>query len=250
MPFLYGVPRWAVHSRGVPGARGSKPPAHLPVSGRGGLPATGVDTVVVNLTATDAARTGYITSWPTGAARPNASSLNFTQGQTVPNLTLAKLGAGGRLSLWNSDDSTEMGPVHLIADVTGWLPSSSRYTSLVPQRILDTRAGIGAAAAPVAPGGQLDLQVTGLAGVPTAGVGAVVLNLTATNTSAPGYVTSWPTGQARPNSSSLNFGRSSVANLVLAKVGPDGLISLWNAADSPAMASADLIADVVGWFAA
>jgi hypothetical protein len=36
LPFLYGAPRWAVHPRAVPGARGSKAPAHLPVRGRAG----------------------------------------------------------------------------------------------------------------------------------------------------------------------------------------------------------------------
>jgi hypothetical protein len=222
----------------------------LQIAGRGGLPSGGVDTVVVNLTATDPESTGYVTSWPTGEKRPDASSVNFTAGSSVPNLVLARLGAGGRVSLWNSNDSVFMGRVHLIADVTGWLPGGSGYHSLVPDRILDTRRGLGAAAAAVGPGGQLDLQVTGRGGIPSSGVSAVVLNLTATNTSAPGYITTWPTGGRRPDASSLNFGSSSVANLVLAKVGPDGRISLWNSNDSPLMASADLVADVVGWFAA
>ena len=42
-------------------------------------------------------------------------NLNFTAGQTVPNLVVGKLGTGGQLSLYNSAGST-----HVIADVSGW----------------------------------------------------------------------------------------------------------------------------------
>jgi glucose/arabinose dehydrogenase len=222
----------------------------LSLTGRGGIPGSGVDAVVMNLTVTDAVRDGYITSWPAGASRPNASSVNFSAQQTTPNLVLAKVSSDGRVSLWNSSDTPAMGSVQLLADVTGWFPTGSSFHSLTPQRILDTRNAIGSPRNPIAAGGQLDLRVTGSGGVPATGVSAVVLNLTATNMRAPGYVTTWPTNQARPNASSLNFATRNVANLVIARVSPDGKVSLWNANDTPAMGSVDLVADVVGWFAA
>src|SRR3712207_8397776 len=47
-------------------------------------------------------------------------------------------------------------------------------------------------------------------GVPAAGVTAVALNVTVVEPSAAGHVTVWPSGEARPLASNLNFvpGRS------------------------------------------
>jgi hypothetical protein len=95
----------------------------LSVLGRSGVPATGVAAVVLNLTATGAAANGYLTTWPTDNAKPNASSLNFAAGQTVANLVVAKVGADGSIKIWNSNDSPAMGPVHIIVDVVGWFAS-------------------------------------------------------------------------------------------------------------------------------
>jgi hypothetical protein len=53
--------------------------------------------------------------YPDGVARPDASSLNVAQGATIANLVIAKVGANGRVRLYN-----QAGGVHLIADVTGY----------------------------------------------------------------------------------------------------------------------------------
>ena len=106
-------------------------------------------------------------------------------------------------------------------------PETSR--PLVPSRILDTRSGVGAAATPVGPGGVVTLDVTGRGGVPEAGVGAVALNVTAVGATAPTFVTVWPRGAVRPVASSLNLVRGETSpNLVVAKVGRDGGVELFN----------------------
>ena len=84
-------------------------------SGQGGIPNAGVSAVVVNITATQPTAGSYLTAFPTGAAVPLASNLNFSPGQTVPNLVVVKLGTGGKFSLYNAQGST-----HVIADVVGW----------------------------------------------------------------------------------------------------------------------------------
>jgi len=98
--------------------------------------------------------------------------------------------------------------------------------------------------APVAGGNSISLQVMGRGGVPNSGVAAVVLNLTATNVTGPTYITAWPDGTARPTASNLNpAAGQTIANRVIVKVGSNGRVDFFNAA-----ASADLIADVSGWF--
>jgi predicted nuclease of predicted toxin-antitoxin system len=57
---------------------------------------------------------------------------------------------------------------------------------------------------------------------------AVIANVTATNVTAPGYVTVWPSGP-QPTASNLNpeYAGQSIANLVLTRIGPDNKIRLY-----------------------
>lgn len=88
---------------------------HLQATGRGGVPASEVSAVVLNVTVTQPTASSFLTAWPAGAARPLASNLNYVPGQTVPNLVVVKVGAGGVVDLFNSTGST-----HVVADVAGW----------------------------------------------------------------------------------------------------------------------------------
>jgi hypothetical protein len=221
---------------------------HVPVVSRGGVPATGVGAVALNVTVTGATGPGYLTVWPKGAPQPTASNLNFVTGQTVPNMVIVKVGTGGEASFFNGGTGT----VHVIADVLGWFPTGTSYTGLTPARLMDTRtaaptvdgesAGIGAAAA----GATLDVRVAGRGGVP-GGAAAVALNVTATNPTAAGYLTVWPKGAARPTASTLNFvAGQTVPNMVIVPIGAGGQVSLFNGATG----TADVIVDVLGWFPA
>lgn len=216
----------------------------LQVTGRGGVPASGVSAVVLNVTVTEPTALSFLTAWPAGEVRPVASNLNFSAGQTVPNLVVVKVGAGGKVSLYNYAGST-----HVIADVSGWYGASgatqgSRYHPVAPSRLLDTRTGLGAVLAKLLPQTALDLQVTGRGGVPATGVSAVAVNVTVTEPAAGGFLTTWPTGGVLPLASSLNFAPAqTVANLAVVKVGADGRISIYNGGGG-----VHVIADVAGWF--
>jgi hypothetical protein len=225
---------------GAPAARvGADGVVELRVAGVGGVPAVGVGAVALNVTAVSASAWSYITAWPTGAPRPDASNLNVEAGATIPNLVIVKVGAAGRVSLYNY-----AGEVDLLADVVGWFPEGVGIEPLVPARVLDTRTGIGAPAAKVGADGTIDLTVTGRGGVPDTGVGAVVLNVTAVDATAWSYITAWPTGASRPDASNLNVeAGDTIPNLVIVKVGDAGQVSLYNYAGD-----VHLLADVVGWF--
>ncbi len=211
----------------------------LHVLGAGGIPATAVDAVVLNITAIGPTRNTYITVWPTGTSRPLASNLNVSAGTTVPNLVIAKVGADGSVSLFNN-----AGDVDLAADVQGWFPTRSSYMPLVPARVLDTRDGTGAPTARLRGGDSVDVSVTGLGGVPATGATSVVLNVTAVEPTTNTYVTVWPTGTDRPFSPSLDVqATATVANVVIARVGENGKVSLFDNAGS-----VDLVVDVQGYF--
>jgi hypothetical protein len=123
-------------------------------------------------------------------------------------------------------------------------PADNDYTPLVPDRVLDTRSGLGAARGRISHQGTVEIPLLGRGGVPASGVGAVVLNVTTTDTTTGGYITAWPTGLPRPEASSLNVvANKTVANLVVVPVGPDGRVSLYNYGGF-----SNLVADVLGWF--
>jgi len=119
---------------------------------------------------------------------------------------------------------------------------SSAYTAITPTRILDTRAGQGAPGR-VPASASIDLQVAGNAGVPLE-ASAVVLNLAVTGASGPGFVTAWPAGQPRAETSVMNYERpgQTLANLVTVPIGATGAVSVFSSA------AVDLVADVQGYF--
>jgi hypothetical protein len=105
-----GAPEGAVAPRGT---------VHLQVTGRGGVPASGVSAVVLNVTAVAPTAEGYVTVYADGLARPTTSNLNFVAGRTVPNLVIAPVGTNGKVALYNGSAGT----VQLIADVSGYYRS-------------------------------------------------------------------------------------------------------------------------------
>ncbi len=226
----FGAARWPV---------GIDSPVNL--WNRGGIPAAGVQAVVLNVTVTGATGPGYLSVFPYGSVRPTTSSLNYVAGQTVANLVSVKVGSGGRVGIFSSG-----GGPHVLADVVGWYGPmvGSQLASLAPTRALDSRFGLGAPG-PWAAGQTRTLSLAGTHGVPV-GATAVVMNVTAVSPTALGYVTVWPAGQARPTASNVNFRSGSiVANLVIAKLGPNGDVAIYNSAGTT-----QVVADVLGYFTA
>ena len=88
----------------------------LPVAGRGGV-AADASAVVMNVTVTQAQGPGFITVYPCGSPRPNASNLNYGVGQTIPNSVTSKIGAGGKVCLFS------FAATDVIVDVDGYYPA-------------------------------------------------------------------------------------------------------------------------------
>ncbi|WP_020522733.1 choice-of-anchor D domain-containing protein [Catelliglobosispora koreensis] len=120
-----------------------------------------------------------------------------------------------------------------------------RYFPLNPQRLLDTRIGLGAPGGKVGTGQTVRLEVKSRGGLPMTGIAAVVLNVTVTEADQAGHVTVFPAGVAKPTASSLNYARGwTGANSVTVGVSPDGFVDLFVSAGG-----IHLIADVVGFYA-
>jgi hypothetical protein len=221
-----------------PGKLPHQTPIDVQVAGNAGVPPTGATAVVLNLTVTEPDSPGWMRATPTGQTAADTSNVNFDAGDVTPNLVVCKIGDGGRITI----DGHGTG-AHVVGDVFGYFSGTGcQLRTLPPQRLLDTREGIGAELRPVG-AESVGLVVGGQAQVP-ADAAAVVLNVTATNVSGPSYVTVWPDGEQQPKTSNLNVvAGQTVANLVICRLGDGGALRL----ASP-LASCDLIADALGYF--
>jgi hypothetical protein len=197
--------------------------------------------VVFNATAVSPTSATYLTVWPAGIAKPDNSNLNVVAGETRPNLVTVAVGAGGRVSLYNDAGSTDA-----IFDIVGFYTDASgsqgsRFHPVDPFRLFDTRNSAGGA--PIGPGGILPIVVTGVGSVPS-GTTAVVLNVTVTGPTSPGYLTVFPGDVSPPTASNLNFvPNATVPNLVVVRVPANGVINFLNSGGNT-----HVIADVVGYY--
>ncbi len=212
------------------------------VTGTGGIPFAGVDSVVLNVTAVNQTATSFFTVFPTGTSRPTASNLNWTPGDTVPNRVIVPAGNGGKVSIFNA-----AGAADVVVDVNGYFTdqhaSGASFTAVVPARIKDTRTGPGPTGK-LGAGATSTLTVAGAGGVPGSGATAVIINVTVANPTTASFLTVYPTGASRPVASDLNFiAGQAVPNLVVVKLSAGGQINIFNAAGST-----NVIVDVVGWF--
>ena len=242
--FVALSPQRVIDSRiglGVPDALPQGGMATVSMGGRGGVPTANVVAVLLNVTMTGTQGPGYVQVFPTGQAEVGASSnLNVEHaGQTIPNLVVAPLGVGGSITIYTQ------GGGHVVADVFGYFVEAvsaraGRYVSVSPSRLADTRLTSDKLAA----AGSLRVAVAGRGSVPASGVSAVVVNLTATEVTADGYL------QVLPSSASGFGGYSNLnvtagqtkANAVVVPVDGDGTITVF------AERGAQVVVDVFGYF--
>ena len=141
------------------------------------------------------------------------------------------LGAGGLISVGASNDTSSLVPI-------------------TPTRVLDTRSGDRVGSLDTA--GASDpyrLKLTGSNGIPTSGVTAVSLNVTAVETQTNdygGFLSVYPcasVSSTKPDVSNMNFGSGqTIANAVTVPVSADGYICLY------VYGTAHVLVDVNGFY--
>jgi hypothetical protein len=216
----------------------------LTVAGRHGIP-DNADTATINVTATGTEDAGFLTIWPCGDDQPNASNLNYEAGATIANTAITKIGVAGEICIFTSS------PTHIIVDVNGYYLPGTSFNSLVPGRLLDSRDGAQTVDGTFAGIGLqptnavVQLKVAQRHGIPIEAE-AATLNITATGTRDPGYLTVWPCDQQQPNASNLNFEtNATIANAAITaitKIGATGDVCIYTSAPT------HLIIDVTGYY--
>jgi hypothetical protein len=234
----------------------------ISVAGDFGVPVDAL-AVMLNVTVVNPTGPGFVTAYPAGVTVPATSNINYTAGQVVPDLVEVGTGTNGDVSFYSSNQAD------LVVDIEGYTAPTAAgglgaglYTALPsPARICDTRAGVQNAApngqcsgvanagATLSAGGTINVSVTGASAIPAGATGAV-LNVTAVNAKAPGFLTVYPEDSTRPlAASNVNYvAGQAVANRVVVPLsttgGSLGQITVYSTQ------SVDVVVDVSGFFSA
>ena len=176
----------------------------------------------------------FFTIYPCTSGRPDTSNLNSRSGFPTPNLVVAIPDANGEICIFSHGGS------HLIVDLAGWWSEGpDRFASVEPERIFDSRShGVAKLAANEVREIAVPSTVVPLS------TQAVVINITATNPVAPGFLVAFPCGYAVPVASNLNFD-SGEDRAVGAIVG----LGLELKMCVSSSVSTDVIVDVTGYYA-
>jgi hypothetical protein len=195
--------------------------SHL--GGREVVPA-GATGAILNVTATNATTGGFLTVYPTNAAVPDASSVNFPAGKNVPNLVFATLDTNGAVNVRNA-----LGETDVVVDVMGYVAASGQpggeITPITPDRIFDNRPS----GTKIQPNAVIEPQIQGARPSIPSGTTAILANVTIDQPTAAGFLTVFPTAGTVPDTSNLNFDADdTIPSLVLARLGADGKIRIAN----------------------
>ncbi|MGW4465964.1 hypothetical protein [Micromonospora sp. NPDC004704] len=244
----FPTPRAVLDTRtgigGVTGVRGPASTTTFPVLGVNSIPASGVSAVLVRIAPQAATATTYLTLYPDGTTRPGTSNINVTAGQNISNTAITKVGANGRVAVYNSAGNTG-----ILVEVQGYFTSTPGTTGggLVPipqTRIFDTRNGTGTTTGAMAAGASRTFTVTGA--VVPAGAQAVYGTITVGGATAAGWLAAAPAGTTT-GVGLLNYEDGAATNSgATFKLAADGRVTLINKGSS----AVDVFIDLKAYFGA
>ena len=231
----------ALDTRSGGGALAAGHNLRVPIAGRGGVPADAA-AVAVTVHAISPTADGVLTVFPAGTKRPNTISVVFERGHGASQGSVAKL-AHGALMIANRAAS---GRVQLAVDVVGYVAGGTVNRSdpglmhllTTPARSLDTRPKQQLLRA----GATRTVSVGH--GVPSSGVGAVGVMLTAADPVRRGSLVAYAVGNDEPTAPTTVFaaGHSATAFAWVPTKG-DGRITIANTSAG----ATNVVLDVVGW---
>jgi hypothetical protein len=219
----------------------------IKIAGVAGIPDDGtVGAVSLNATVSSTPADGALRGRPDADTSSTTMLIyNGNPGEYVSNTAIVAVSADGSIQV-----STQTA-ARLILDVQGYYTANTDGTAaggFVPvagKRIVDTRSGLGAPKALLAPGKSVDIQVTGANGVPADASGAVVNLLPINTTASDGYLTPYETGTTRPDNA-LHYAPSVNTSIqAQVRLSSSGKMTIYNGSST-----INLVIDLQGYFTA
>lgn len=177
----------------------------------------------------------FLTAWPTGSSQPNVSTINSPLGRTLANSVIVPASNTGSIDGFVFDRSD------VLIDITGYFaPDSGQGLLYYP--ITQCRPHNSQFA-------DEQVKTITLAGSACSNIPATALAYAANVTSISGgspmpFLTIFPTGQSRPNVSTLNaFEGQTATNSAIVPSGPGGAIDIF------AYRHTQVVLEISGYFA-
>ncbi|TDB90076.1 hypothetical protein [Actinomadura sp. 7K534] len=209
------------------------------VAGRVGIPASGVDSVAINIAASGRTSSGGVTAYPSNESLPNTIAVWFRNWFYAHNLLFVKVGTDGKIKLTNTDPSST---VKVFVDAHGYTvstPAAVAGSTFVPVK----PARIGQVTVPA--NGSALAEPLGKAGIPSAGVSDVMFTMSG-KSDTHGTIVTYPSDAAQPGDTTLDYGQNLlVQNQVISRPGADGKVKFTNMGTK----AITLTLDAVGYFA-
>lgn len=219
----------------------------IKIAGVAGLPDDGtVGAVSLNATVSGNSSGGSLFGRP-DADTPRTTMLiyNDNAGEYVSNTAIVAVSEAGTMQVATQTAA------RLILDIQGYYTANTDgtaaggFVAVSGKRIVDTRSGLGAPKALLAPGKSVDIQVAGANGVPNGASGAVVNLLPINSTDSDGYLTPYATGSARPGNA-LHYAPSVNTSVqAQVKLSSAGKMTIYNGSST-----INLVVDLQGYFTA
>ena len=199
------------------------------VTGIDAVPADATS-VVVNVVALNATAPGYLTTYNSDIADPNVASLGVKAGIGTNQTDTVPVSSTGTVSVANHASA----PLDVVITLMGYYTGSSdtsagdTYGDAPWTKIVDTTSGLGVSQSQIPAGGSVTVQVSGQGGI-AAGADTAVLQLSAPNASAGGYLTAYAAGTSDPSVSALFYDSSMIyRDLVYVPLSSAGKITVTN----------------------
>lgn len=230
-------------------ALGANTPKEFRIAGLGGVPASNVGAVSLNVHVFTPGADGYVKAYRHGTDPAPSRTFGFESGLTTSGSVDVKLDPGGTIDL-----KTNVNNLNVAVDVIGYWTTpagevGAQFVPLDTHRVMSTTTGAGVCdPAPCArlSSGHHTITLAGQGEIPGVGVDAVIANITAVNATSSGSVTAWQAGLPRPQVRTVAAEPNRlISNLATVDVDDDGRIEVY--VDGAAQ-SVDLYIDVQGYY--
>lgn len=227
---------------GVTGQRGAASTTVFPVLGVGGVPATGVSSVLVRITVLSATAATYAVAWPDGTTRPAQTHVSVATGEDLSDMATVEVGANGKMDIYNY-----AGKATLVVEVQGYFKSAQGSTGggfvAVPvARLIDTRTGMGTTATPLAAGASRTFTIA--TGPIPVGAAAAAVNVAVASATAAGWLNYAPVGGS--SRTLMNYVTGSSHSFAALALSADGKVTVTN----KGTAAADVFIHIEGYWSA
>jgi hypothetical protein len=221
----------------------------IDVRGQQGLAASGIGSVVLDITAQTPTQTGRVTLTPVSSPYAQAvvtSQAQFVAGATTINRIAVPIGEDAQIRV-----ETSPGPQGLTISVVGWVVTSkpgvieARGFAMQPCRVVDSAAGVGLSG-PVTPSRPFDIPAAGVGKIPASSAASppsmVLVNVSLKDATAATGLNVLPTGQQTPALTINAVAGNSPSGVFAIPVGADPRVAFYVTSGS-----ANLVVDLLGW---